>query len=65
MSDYRCYFVNDKDQIIAVEYLVECQDDAEAGRAAAELIAKRTYHSAAEVWDRGRKVSKHLRESVT
>jgi len=37
MSDYRCYFVNDKDQIMAVEYLVQCQDDADAGRAAARL----------------------------
>ena len=63
MPDYRCYFMDDQNHIREVEALFDCPDDAEAMRLADALLAARAYHHAAEVWDRERKVSRHVRQS--
>jgi hypothetical protein len=61
MSDYRCLFVDDQDQVKDIEPLASCWDDAGADRVAVTMLAGRPPHHAVEVWDRGRKVSRHLR----
>jgi hypothetical protein len=61
MPDYRCYFRDENDHIKAVEVLVDCPGDGEAGRIAVTMLAERPMYDAVEVWDKSRKVSRHVR----
>jgi len=61
MPDYRCLFVDNHDQVRDIERLANCLNDAVADRLAMTMLAERPPHHGVEVWDRGRKVSRHLR----
>jgi hypothetical protein len=57
---YRCYLLNSKRSIAAVE-VIECGDDTDARQKAGTILAARDDCSAVEVWDRGRQV--HVQEA--
>jgi transposase len=59
MATYRCYFLDSRRAIVAVE-VIQCADDAEAQRHATAMFQARRgdppiYHGI-EVWDRARLV---------
>ena len=62
MLTYRCYFLNKADAIVGVEE-IDCADDEDARQAALKLLRERPSY-AIEVWDRARKLLRHMREPV-
>jgi hypothetical protein len=55
MADYRCYFVNNLDQIQAAQNL-ECREDAEALQQAGELAESQSL--TVEIWNGARLVGR-------
>jgi hypothetical protein len=60
MPTYRCYFLNRANAIVAVEE-IDCAGEEEARQAALHLLRERPDY-AVEVWDRARKLLRHIRE---
>ncbi len=61
MSDYRCFFLDDQDQVNAAESLMDHADDAEAVDLAIRSLTERRHHRAVEVWDGDKFISRHVR----
>ncbi|MEZ5830139.1 MAG: hypothetical protein R3D05_03075 [Dongiaceae bacterium] len=60
MADYRCYFVNNLDQIQAAQSL-DCSEDAEALLQASELAEAQSL--AVEIWSGARLVGRVPQEA--
>lgn len=58
MRSYRCFFFDRAGHVTSVEIL-DCPDDEEARRLALDLQRQRQCF-AAEVWDEGRRLLRHL-----
>jgi hypothetical protein len=61
MSDYCCFFLDERDQVSATEDLMDRQDDAEASYVAVMMLSERPHHHAVEVWNGSRMISRHLK----
>ena len=59
MADYRVYFIGTNDHIYAAEN-IEAADDQSAIAIAQRLCAEKPDCRATEVWERGRRVHRHL-----
>ena len=55
MRSYRCYFLNDRDQIQASE-IIEAQALREAIDRALAMLKARPQHHAVEIWEGARRV---------
>jgi hypothetical protein len=60
-AKYRCYLI--RDEHIAAQKIIECDDDAAAVTAAGRILSATTTYTHAEVWERVRRVSLISRKS--
>jgi hypothetical protein len=60
-TKYRCYLI--RDEHIAAQEILDCDDDAAAVTAADRILSATTTYTRAEVWERARMVSFISRKS--
>jgi hypothetical protein len=59
MANYRFYFLNSEDHIVAVAQSVDCASDADAKLIAVRVLGEQQKHPCIEIWQSNRKVSRH------
>jgi len=56
MALYRCYFLDDKDQIACPAEIIDVEDASEAINKVSEMLKARPHYYSAEVWDGSRRL---------
>jgi hypothetical protein len=59
VANYRFYFLNSEDHIVAVAESAERNSDADAKLIAVRLFGEQQKHPCIEIWQSNRKVSRH------
>jgi hypothetical protein len=63
MSAYRCFFLNLRSAVAAVE-IIEAENDDDALRLALSVFREQGQFAGFEVWDRGRRLHRQMRAEV-